>query len=224
MKETDINGTVDKNARETAEEGELDPREAAALIRQTERQAQRELDLAAPPWLAALLAGVVFVGFGALWLSVRGQHPYKGPSGWALWVAFGAVVVVIAAAAFYLKHARAGVSGRSSRRDLAIGATVLTTYILMGVFQGALKKAGASHAIVDGIFPATAPLLAVGCVGAAIQAARENWPGFGAAIALAVIACISAFAGPINVWLFMGVGLFLAIVGYAVATAWLRRA
>jgi hypothetical protein len=218
-----MNGTLDQNDTELAEEGELDPREAAALIRQTERQVERELDLAAPPWLAALLAGVVFVAFGALWLSVRGQHPYTGPRGWALAVAGGAVVVVIAAAASYLKHARAGVSGRSSRRDLAIGATVLTTYILMGVFQDALKKAGASHAIIDGIFPATAPLLAVGCVAAAIQAARENWPGFGAGITVAVIACISAFAGPINVWLLIGAGLFLAIAGYALATAWLRR-
>ena len=78
----------------------------------------------------------------------------------------------------------------------------------MGAFQGALKKAGASPAIVDGIFPATAPLLAVGCVAAAIRPRQENWPAFGAAIALALIACISAFAGPINVWLFMGVGLF----------------
>jgi hypothetical protein len=218
-----MNGTLDKNPSDIAEEGEFDPREAAALAQQTERQAQRDLDPAAPPWMAALLAGAVLVAFGALWLSVRGQHPYTGPSGWAGAVVAGDVILTIAAASFYFRRARAGVSGASSRRDVAIGATVLTTYVLMAAFQGALKKAGASHAIVYGIYPATAPLIAVGCVAAVVQVGRGDWPGFGAAIAVAVVACISSFAGPINVWLYMGIGLFLVIVGYAVATARLKR-
>src|SRR2546429_7038591 len=31
--------------------------------------------------------------YGAVWLSVRGQHPYKGPNGAALAAVYGAVIV-----------------------------------------------------------------------------------------------------------------------------------
>ena len=61
----------------------LDPRVAARLLVQTERQAQRGLDFRSP-WLSLLAAAAVLVGFGAVWLSVRTQHPYKGrpPRDW----------------------------------------------------------------------------------------------------------------------------------------------
>ena len=29
------------------------------------------------------MAFVALLAFGAIWLSVRGQHPYSGPSAWA---------------------------------------------------------------------------------------------------------------------------------------------
>ena len=75
-----MNGTYDTGTTETYEdEGGLDPREAARLLAQTQRQAQRELDFRSP-WLSLLAAAAALVAFGAVWLSVRGQHPYKGPT------------------------------------------------------------------------------------------------------------------------------------------------
>ena len=38
-----------------------------------------------------------------------------------------------------------------------------------------------------------------------------------------VVALGSAFAGPRGVWLSDGVGLFVVLLGYSAAQAWLRR-
>jgi len=83
--------------------GDLDPREAAALLDRTTRWAERQLDLH-PPLLMLAASLVVLIAYGAIWLSVRGQHPYTGPSLGALGVlyatiaAFGVLVAVVAAA------------------------------------------------------------------------------------------------------------------------------
>jgi hypothetical protein len=53
------------------------PQQAPRLLTRIGRQAQRVFD--GPPWLASVLRAVVFlVGYGAIWLLVRGQHPYRG--------------------------------------------------------------------------------------------------------------------------------------------------
>src|SRR5450432_2579435 len=60
--------------------GSFDPRQAAALLDQTTAQARRKL-APSPPWLLAARAAAVLAALGAIWLSVRGQHPYQGPTG-----------------------------------------------------------------------------------------------------------------------------------------------
>ena len=59
--------------------GNFDPQQAAALLDQTTRRARRKLE-PAQPWLLAIRAVAVLVALGAIWLSVRGQHPYQGPT------------------------------------------------------------------------------------------------------------------------------------------------
>jgi hypothetical protein len=118
----------------------------------------------------------------------------------------------------------AGLSGRSIRQERAYGAAVLTALVGVSVFQGVLKHDGVSLAIVYGIYPVTAQLIVLGAIGAAIAAAREEWPGFGVGIAVALVAAGSAFAGPRGVWLSDGIGIGVVILGYALAQAWLRRA
>src|SRR6202043_50152 len=60
--------------------GHFDPRQAAALLDQTTQQARREL-APSPPWLLATRAVAVLAALGAIWLTVRGQHPCQGPGG-----------------------------------------------------------------------------------------------------------------------------------------------
>ena len=103
--------------------------------------------------------------------------------------------------------------------------TVLAAaWILVYVFMGALDHAGASHAIVYGIYPATAPLILVGVAGAGLAQARADWPMFGGALTVAVIAAIGAYFGPAGAWLVAGIALAAALLVHAGATAWRQRA
>ena len=218
-----MNSTHDKDEITTGEdEGGLDPREAARLLDQTRREAQRKFNLSSP-LLSVLGAAVVLVALGAVWLSVRGQQPYTGPTAAGLLVMYGIVVCWIAVVFRFRRRATAGLSGRSIRQQRAYGAAGVTALVSVSVFQGALKHDGVSSAIVYGLYPVTAQLIALGALGAAIAAAREEWPAFGVGIAVALVAAGSAFAGPRGVWLSDGIGCCVVVLGYAAAQAWVRR-
>jgi hypothetical protein len=218
-----MNGTRDADETETADDyGGLDPREAARLLEQTGREAQRRLDFRSP-LLSLLGAAVVLVALGVVWLSVRGQHPYKGPTAAALGLMYAVVFAWIGVVVAVTRRATAGVSGRSVRQQRAYGAVGVTAIVAVSVFQGALKHNGVSHAIVYGIYPVTAQLIVLGTFGAAIAAAREDWPALGVGIAVVLVAAGSAFAGPAGVWLSDGVGCCVAVLGYSAAQAWLRH-
>jgi hypothetical protein len=219
-----MNGTHDIHDSAPADEGGgLDPREAATLLEQTRREAQRKFDLTSP-LLSLLGAAVALVALGAVWLSVRGQHPYKGPTAPGLVVMYGILLCWIAVVVSFRRRAMAGLSGRSIRQERAYGAAVATALVGVSVFQGVLKHDGVSLGVVYGTYPLTAQLIVLGAVGAAIAAAREQWPGFGVAIAVALVATAGAFAGPRGVWLSDAIGVCVVILGYAAAQAWLLRA
>ncbi len=202
--------------------GGFDPREAASLLEQTRRQARRRLDFRSPS-LSLLGAAVVLAAFGVVWLSVRGQHPYQGPTLAGLGIMYLILIAWIIVVVTVTRRATSGVSGRSIRQQRAYGAVVLTALVAVSVLQGALKHDGVSHAIVFGIYPPTAQLIVLASIGAAIAAGREDWAGFGVAIAVALVAAASAFAGPAGVWLWDGLGCCAAVIGYSAAQAWRRH-
>jgi hypothetical protein len=204
-------------------EGGLDPRDAARLLEQTRRSAQRKFGLSSP-LLSLLGAAVVLVALGAVWLSVRGQHPYKGPTAAGLVFMYGILAGWIAVVVIFRRRAMAGLSGRTVRQERAYAAAVVTALVGVSVFQGVLKHDGVSLGIVYGTYPLTAQLIALGALGAVIAAARDEWPGFGVGIAIALVATGSAFAGPRGVWLSNAIGCCVVVLGYAAAQAWLRRA
>ena len=152
-----------------------------------------------------------------------GQHPYKGPTAAGLLVMYGVLACWIATVVTFQRRALSGVSGRSIRQQRAYGAAIVTALVAVSVFQGVLHHDGVSNGIVYGIYPLTAQLIAMGAVAAGLQAAREDWPGFGVAIAVMCVAAGGAFAGPRGVWLGDGIGLAVVILGYSVTQAWLRR-
>ena len=80
-----MDGTPDTNGTTTADNGgEFDPREAAALLEQTKREARRQLNLA-PPVVTAVMAVVVLAAYTSLWLSAGSA--FAGPVN--VWLAMG---------------------------------------------------------------------------------------------------------------------------------------
>jgi hypothetical protein len=203
--------------------GEFDPRAAATLLEQTTRRAGRQFEF--PSLLLILIqAAALLAAYGAIWLSVRGQDPYQGPSLIALAVLYAFVAVAAVAVSLDARRATAGVSGRSSRQRLIRAIPMAAAFLSVYVLMGALRYDGFGTAIVYGIVPAAAPLIVVGVAAAGDAAARDDWPVLGLSIAVVAVGAGSAFAGPAGVWLVAGVGLCAVLVCRAVAQVWLRRA
>jgi hypothetical protein len=201
--------------------GTFDPRQAAALLDQTTTQTRRRLE-PAQPWLLVIRGVLVLAALGAVWLNVRGQHPYQHPTAALIPVVIGFGILNMLATVTVARRATAGVSGRSRLRPAEIAVLAV---IWVGVFaaMGALAAAKVSDAVVYGWYPVAVPLILAGLAWAGITAARANWRGCGAALAVAVVGVAGAFAGPVGVWAVAGVGLCVTLLGSAAVIAWRQR-
>jgi hypothetical protein len=218
-----MQGTHDIGRARAGDDDGLDPREAARLLADSEREAHRQFALQ-PLWMTAVGGGVILVAYGALWLSTRGQDPYTGPSLGVVALVYAVVAVAITASVRVYRHATAGVRGPSVRQQQLEGLAILVSFVLGSpVLQGAVRHAGASDAIVYGLIPAAAPLIVVGTTVLGIAASKADWPQAGAALVVVLAGAAAAFAGPSAAWLVAGIGLAIGIVGYAVADAMRRR-
>ena len=203
----------------TGNGGTFDPREAAALLEQTRRQARRQFQ-PEQPWLLAIRAVLVLAALGTVWLSVRGQHPYKGPGGSALLVVAVFVIINYTATVAVRARATAGVRGKSRFSPAEI--TILAaSWIAPGVVMAAL---GATWDSQSG-YLLTVPLIVAGLAYAAIMAVRADWRECGTGLAVAVTGAVGASVGQAGAWAVTGVGLCLTLLGSAAVITWqLHRA
>src|SRR6202035_6075971 len=109
----DENTTVDEG-------GEFDPKAAAKLLETTTRRAQRQFEFPSP-LLNLVQAFAVLAAYGAIWLSVRGQNPYSGPSGAALVELYAFIAVAAVAVGLEARRARARGGRRAPREGGAAG-------------------------------------------------------------------------------------------------------
>jgi len=197
--------------------GTFDPRQAAALLDQTTQQARRKFQ-PSPPWLLAARAVLVLAALGAIWLSVRGQHPYRGPTAADIPVLIGFIVLNFTATVAVRRRATAGVSGRSrfSQGEIML---LVVAFVATVVAMTALGSAGVSFAW----YPTTV-LVIPGLAWAAISAARANWVEFGMGLAIVALGVVGAFAGPAGSWAVAAVGLCAVLLGNAAAIIWHLRA
>jgi hypothetical protein len=201
--------------------GTFDPQQAASLLDRTTQQTRRQFE-PYPPWLLAARGIGVLAAFGAVWLSVRGQHPYRHPTDAVIPVVITFGVLNLVATVAVARRATIGVSGKSRLRpaEIAVVAAVWAgAFVIMGVLAGA----GVSDRVVYGLYPVTVPLIAGGLAWAAIMAARADWRKFSTALAVAVTGILGLFAGPAGVWLVAGIGLCVTLLGSAAAVAWRQR-
>jgi hypothetical protein len=202
--------------------GGFDPRQAAALLDQTTRQARRQFT-PLTPLLCTFRAVIALVVFGGLWLSVRGQHPYTGHiSGWAIAVAVVLVAINIGWTAWAIGRAGTGISGPAQRKWQAWTGIMTAAWIIGYGITAPQYHATVSHP-VWGLYPASAPLLIIGLAGAAVAAAFRYWPLVGTCLAIAVVAAAAGFGGPAGSWLIIGIGLCAVYLGVAAFTTWRQR-
>src|SRR6202140_1208993 len=180
----------------TADEGgEFDPKAAAKLLETTTRRAQRQFEFPSP-LLNLIQAAALLAAYGAIWLSVRGQNPYSGPSAAAVLELYAFIGVAAFAVGLEARRARAGVSRRSSRQEWTRAVPFIAAFLSVYVLMGALRYDGFSTAIVYGILPAAGPLIVVGAAAAGDAAAREEWQMLAVAVAGIAVGAGGAFAGP----------------------------
>jgi len=132
---------------------------------------------------------VWLVGYGAMWLSVRGQHPYRGPSG----ISIAAVLVLAgfaAAAVLVVAHrATAGIGGRSARYRRIIVAAWATGYLILLLVQASISGSVSARALA--FVGLAGPLLLAGLIYILASVLGRNRPAFalGAWLVLAGASC-----------------------------------
>jgi hypothetical protein len=206
-----VNHTPDTTAAGNG--GTFGPEQAAALLDQTTQQARRKFQ-PSPPWLLVTRAVMVLAALGAIWLSVRGQHPYRGLTAADIPVLVAFIVLNFAATVAVRRHATAGLSGRSRFSQGEITVLVLA-WVAVVVVMVALAAAGVSYSL----YP-TMVLIIPGLAWAAVMAARADWGNCTTGLAVAVVGVVGLFAGPAGAWAVAGVGLCAVLLGKAAAVAW----
>ena len=196
--------------------GNFDPKQAAALLDQTTQQARRQLE-PAQPWLLIIRAVLVLGALGTIWLSVRGQHPYKGPTAADIPVLVGFIVINFAATVTVRRRATAGVSGRSRFTEGEI-AVLIASFVVTVVAMVGLGAAGVSFAY----YP-TSVLVIPGLAWAILMAVRANWRDVAIGLAIVAIGIVGAFAGPAGSWAVAAVGLCLVLLSNAAVIIWQQR-
>jgi hypothetical protein len=215
MRGDTVNHTSDTTA--VGNGGTFGPEQAAALLDQTTQQARRKFQ-PSPPWLLVTRAVMVLAALGAIWLSVRGQHPYRGPTAADIPVLVAFIVVNFAATVAVRRHATAGLSGRSRFSQGEI------TVLVLAFAAAVVAMVGLGAAGVDFATYPTSVLVIPGLAWAVLMAARANWRGLATGLAIVVIGVVGAFAGPAGAWAVAAVGLCVMLLGSAAAIAWRQRA
>jgi hypothetical protein len=196
----------------------LDAHAAAAILADARDRALRELR-ANYPLVFAVWGLILLIGFGVLWLSVRGQHPYSGPTPLALLaltllLAAGAVITLI-----IVGRALTGVGGVTAAQRRVHSLALLLGYVGAFTLEGGLAHAGASNSLL-GVYGAVAPMLVTGVVYAASPAIWQDWSTRTLGVWLVLVAAGSAYAGPVGVWAVAGLA---AGIGFLAMAAVLRR-
>jgi hypothetical protein len=201
--------------------GDFDPQQAAVLLDETAQQARRKFE-PFPPWLLVIRAVMALAGYGAIWLSVRGQHPYLHPTAAVVPVGIAIGVVNVIAVTVVARRATAGVVGRTRFRPAEM-AVATALWVAVFVVMAGLASAGVSNSIAFGLYPAAAPLIVGGLGWAGMMAARRNSRGIGTGVAAAVIGALSLLAGPAGAWAVCAVSLCALLLGMAAIVAWRQR-
>ena len=210
-----------RDGKDMDEAAGMDPQDAAVIMQEARERANRELDIRHPVIFASW-ALVYLLGYGVVWLSVRGQQPYRAPAGWALALLALLAVIALGVTATVTDRATSGVGGASTLRRRIYWLSIAIGLLGLYIMEAALRYNGVSRGVI-GVVTASAPLLVAGVVLVAGTAAWLNWYAFGLGVWLIAVAAFSGFAGPVGVWAVdaLAVGLpFLLMAASRIGRNW----
>jgi hypothetical protein len=176
----------------------MDVARAAVILAEAREQARHQLRIRYPV-LFSIWGLMYLLGYGAIWLSVRGQHPYQGPTPAALLALTLIVAAAIAITVVLVGRAVSGIGGSSALRRRVYVVASLTGFVGLLTLEAALDHAGASRGVL-GVYGAAAPILLTGLIYAVSSAIWLDWTVFGLGLWLMTVAAGSGFAGPVTVW------------------------
>jgi hypothetical protein len=167
--------------------------EAAGIVQDARTRARRELVISAPAVYTAW--GLVWlIGYGAMWLSVRGQHPYLAPSGVSIAVVFVLAAFAAAAVLVIARRATAGIGGQSARHRRIILATWATGYLMLLLVQAAISGSVSTRTFAFVGF--AGPLLLAGLVYILAAALGRNRLAFALGVWLVIVGASCAWLAP----------------------------
>jgi hypothetical protein len=185
-------------AAEADQEMGSDVERAAAILRDAGEHARHQLRHSDP--ILFTTRGLMFLlGYGVLWLSVRDQHPYQGPTPTALLTLSIIVAVAMAIGVILVGRAASGIGGTSTRQRSVFLVSAIAALAGLFTLEAALAHADASNAVL-GVYGAAAPILLIGVISALGAAVALNWTAFALGLWLIAVGAGSAFAGPVAVW------------------------
>jgi hypothetical protein len=193
----DVSEGVDMQEN-TDEDMGVDVQRAAGILAEARNKAQHQLRIRYPA-LFVTWGLMYLLGYGSLWLSVRGQRPYQGPTSAGLLALTVIVAAALAITVVLVGRAVSGIGGSSALQRRVYVLASIAGFIGLLTLEAALDHAGASRAVL-GVYGAAAPVLLTGVIYAAVAAIWLDWAGFGLGLWLIVVGAGSGFAGPATVW------------------------
>lgn len=192
----------------------MDPAAAATLMRQTRTHSLHALTVRTP-LLYAAWGTAWLLGLGGMWLSVRGQEPYRGPSV-AASVALGVLLFAAAVVtAIVVVRAASGVDGVSTMQGQIYGLSGPIGFASYFAIQGALAELDASDKVL-GVLGAAGPIFVTALIYLVGAAVWREWSMFVLGAWLALVAGVGAWTGPVNLLL---IGAIAGGGGFLLAAA-----
>jgi hypothetical protein len=167
--------------------------DAAAIAQDARAHARKELVISAPVVYAAW--GLVWlIGYGAMWLSVRGQHPYQAPAGVSIAAVFVLAAFAATAVLIVAHRAAAGIGGQSARNRRIVLVTWVTGYLILIVGQAAISGHVSTRALA--FVGLAGPLLLAGLVYILASILGRNRLAFALGAWLVIVGASCAWLAP----------------------------
>jgi hypothetical protein len=178
------------------EDHDMSVQEAAAIMQDARARARKGLVISTPVVYAA--GGLVWlIGYGAMWLSVHGQHPYRGPSGISVAAVFVLAAFALAAVAVVAHKATEGVGGQSARHRRILLATWGTGYVTLLLVQALIAGSVSTRTFAFVAF--AGPVLLIALVYILASALGRNGVAFALGSWLLITGVSCAWQAPADV-------------------------